>query len=133
MSLPKFKSPELEAQYLSRSPILQKICAEFCALSRELGIEPVVTRVLGRVQKESGVHPAGRAVDFRDDCQGADGKVRSLYGDDQAKSIVDRLNARYPRTDGKQVALHHKVDGSEYHFHIQVPPKEGIIHEKQSI
>lgn len=132
--LPEFKEPQMEEQYLTRDKLLQDICADFCDLSRELGIAPVVTRVCDAIEChadgacESGVHPQGRAVDFRDEHQLANGTAR-LYSDSQAQGICARLNFLYPRTDGKLVALSHRFDGGLLHFHLQIPPGKGVIHE----
>lgn len=111
----KFKEPHMEAQYRDRPEKLREICAYFVELSRQCGVEPVVTRVTDAVKGESGVHPQGRAVDFRDEF--ADGKY--LYKPTQVEWIVSQINDLYRRKDGKPTCLHHKVSGSRAHFHIQ--------------
>lgn len=112
---PQFKEPHLKEQYETRPPLLLQICADFCALARAFDIEPVVTRVTDPVAHESGVHPAGRAVDFRD-VHG----IMHNYSEAQIAAIVEHLNFKYKRTDGKPVIIHHAVEGSTKHFHIQI-------------
>ena len=111
----RFKEPHMQAQYLSRPSKLLEACRYFAELSEEIGIEPVVTRVTDKVPGESGVHPAGRAVDFRDEVGGS-----RLYTDEQVSSIVNAVNAKFPRDDGKLTCIHHSFNGGPLHFHIQI-------------
>lgn len=115
----RFKEESMREQFESRPALLKEICAEFCALSESFGVEPVVTRVTDPVPGESGVHPAGRAVDFRDEYSGLRGVFR-LYTDAQAEEIVRTINAKYPRKDGKLVCIHHCFNGGRLHFHLQI-------------
>lgn len=102
-------------QYLSRPVILKRICEDFDLLSAAFDIESIVTRVLDPVEGESGVHPAGRAVDFRDECDGS-----FLYTEKQVAAIVEFLNEKYPRSDWKKVCIHHSFNGGPAHFHLQI-------------
>lgn len=120
---PLFKYRELQFQYYARPELLKEICALFCKLSGDMGITPVVTRVTDPIECspgqpcESGVHPAGRGVDFRDEYLG-----KRLYTDVQADTIVSTLNEAYPRKDGKPTALHHRFAGTgALHIHLQSP------------
>jgi hypothetical protein len=111
----KFKEPHFESQYNSRPPKLRSACADFVELAEKMGIDAVVTRVTDPVSGESGVHPAGRACDFRDEY--APGKF--LFTSEQVKIILDFLNEHYPRKDGLKTAIHHCFCGGPFHFHIQ--------------
>jgi hypothetical protein len=112
----RFKEAHMQAQYFSRPTRLLDVCRYFAELSEEMGIEPVVTRVTDTVPGESGVHPAGRAVDFRDESGGS-----RLYTDEQAADIVKAINEKFPRDDGKPTCMHHGFQGGPLHFHIQIP------------
>lgn len=111
MSEITFKEPHLKDQYEARPKALKEVCEYFVQLSDVFGIPALVTRVTDRVEHESGVHPAGRAVDFRS----------RTFTDAQCKAIVNAINAKFPRIDGKLVAIHHCVDGGAWHYHFQIP------------
>jgi hypothetical protein len=121
----KFKQPKMEQEYLARPARLLEVCQYFEELSHGYGIEPVVTRVLDPVRGESGVHPQGRAVDFRNETRDADGNSHFLYGPEQSNEIVAKVSERFPRHDGKPTILHHSFNGAPWHFHLQVPVLEG--------
>lgn len=116
----KFKEPHMAVQYEKRHPRLKEVCRYFCELSMDFGVDPVVTRVTDTVEGESGVHPAGRAVDFRNEIRTEKGSV-FLYPTAVAQEFVAKINGKFPRSDGKVVCLHHSFNGAPYHFHIQVP------------
>lgn len=112
----KYKKSQYREQFLKRDVILKLICLDFASFSvRSFGITPVMTRVTDSVTVESGVHPQGRAVDFRDET--SDGK--RLYSDFQVETLVNFLNARYSRRGFYPTIYHH---GELKHFHIQTPP-----------
>ena len=110
-----FKTPILKVQFGLAPKRLQEISYVFERLSKEFNIEPVVTNVFDGVPGDSGVHEAQRAIDFRDQ-RGAG----FLYTPAQAKSIVDYINATYPRKDDKKTIIHHSFRGHPFHFHIQI-------------
>jgi hypothetical protein len=70
---------------------------------------------------ESGVHPAGRAVDLRDEHYGENNGRLRLFTDAQVGEITDVVNRRFPRDDGRGVIIHHAVSGSLLHWHCQIP------------
>jgi len=105
----------MEDQFLKLPFLLKDIAYEFCRLSATVGVDPVVTRVADPVDGESGVHPAYRAIDFRDER----GSVR-LYKPQDVMMINTELNKLYQRTDGYKVCLHHGFAGGPEHFHLQV-------------
>jgi len=116
----KFKKPHMKEQFDACPTKLLELCEAFNQLSLKEGIEPVVTRVTDPVEGESGVHLQHRAVDFRNEFH--DGKAkRWLYPIETVDHIVDTLNKKFPRKDGKPVALHHSFKNGAFHFHLQIP------------
>ncbi len=111
----RFKRDELQEEYYSRPEFLQQICTDFVRLSNDFGIIPVVTRVQGPVRGSSGVHEAGRAVDFRDEHSGT-----RLYSPGQRMLILEYLNLKYRRRDRFQTIIWHSFNGGPHHFHIQL-------------
>ncbi len=100
--------------------MLTVVAEYFDHLSAGMGIEAVITRVWNRYKGESGVHPAKRAIDFRDET--FDGPNHHfLYSPDQALEIVTEMNLKFPRHDGKLVCMHHSFQCGPYHFHVQIP------------
>jgi len=111
-----FKSPNMEKQLYNTPKELKRIAYDFEWLSKVFGVECVVTRVTDPVEGESGVHPDGRAVDFRDECGG-----NYLYSKEDREFIVSFLNIKYARKDGKKCVIWHSFNGAPHHFHIQIP------------
>lgn len=115
----KWKDAHLEAQFSEVPALLQTMARQFEVLSLTYGIEPVVTRIydpVGCVDGvcESGVHPAKRAIDFRDRHGGT-----RLYSDEQVKALCEVMNGCWARRDGKPTLIHHAFAGGEPHFHLQ--------------
>jgi hypothetical protein len=127
----KWKDPHLEKEFLELAPHFQDAAFMFEGLSRAYGVEPVVTRVYDPVGCiavgdhkvcESGVHPAKRAIDFRDSHGG-----KHLYSEEQKEELLDRMNSLYQRMDGKMTLIHHSFAGGEPHFHLQWPSDERVL------
>lgn len=119
----RFKTPEVENEFCVRE-LLCKIAREFAEYSLSLGVHAIMTRMLEDILGATGVHPDGRAVDFRDEyTQGS-----FLYTHEQREKLVTLFNSRYPRKDGKPTVLWHSFNGGPHHFHIQVP-KEMATYE----
>jgi len=113
----KFKEAKFEEQ-LKKTPIfLQNLVRELDLFTRMyFGIEITVTRVSDPLPGESGVHPEGRAVDLRDEHD-----HKFTFNQEQRDCIVNLINARYPRNDGKKTCIHHRAsETSVMHFHIQL-------------
>ncbi len=101
---------------LENAPILlQLIASDFEKISKEFGIDPVVTRVIEKIPGDSGVHGQLRAVDFRNFHM-----KKYLYTVRQALAISAFINGKYQRLDGFKVCKHHN-SGSGDHYHIQIP------------
>lgn len=117
----KFKQTHLEDQYNLLPNKLRDICEYFSYISiNQHGVMPVVTRILDKVAGESGVHQAYRAVDFRNQYF-VGNSPRFLYPMEVVEIIVDDINTKYPREDGKSVCMHHSFQGGPFHFHLQIP------------
>lgn len=111
----KLKDPSLESEWASAPVFLKEIMIDFDRISRRLGIDPVITRILQRIGGSSGVHEDGRALDVRDEYQG-----KHTYNQTQRDALVNYINARYPRNDGYLTCIHHGFQGGPEHFHIQI-------------
>lgn len=116
----KFKNELAESDYKILPAFLKKVCSSFERNSLWYGVEPIVTRVREAVAGDSGVHEAGRAVDFRSQHSLPDGTMGWLYTPQQCEDIVYQLNHMYARDDGKPTCMHHSFEGGPFHFHVQV-------------
>lgn len=115
----KFKTDSAKEQLGQSCAKLQEVVAYFEQLSLKEGIEPLCTRMWDAVCGDSGVHEAKRAADFRNETRlGTDSAF--LYSKESTKSIVDAMNQRYPRKDGKVTCMHHSFQGAPFHFHLQI-------------
>lgn len=110
------KTPQLSGELLQINPYLHRLVHEFAAISRAMGIEATLTRLLEDIPGATGVHPAGRGADFRDEFQG-----KFSYTLAQRNALLKHFNTKYRRKDGKNTLIWHRVTGSVYHFHLQVP------------
>lgn len=110
-----FKTPQVQKEFQEATLILQLLAEDFIKLSNHFNIVPVITRVLEDIPGATSVHPAGRAVDARDCYDGS-----FLYTPDQRIHIVEFINKKWYRNDGKPSIIWHKVPGSVEHFHMQV-------------
>jgi hypothetical protein len=111
-----FKEPRIYQEYLAAPEVLKWIIDDFIIHSTIFGVKAICTRILGKIDGDSGVHDDYRAADFR---QNHGGKI--LYSVDQELAIVKFINERYPRTDGKLACLCHSFNGGPKHFHLQLP------------
>ena len=115
-----FKNKIAELDYQVAPKALREICDTFEMFSLFFNIVPVITRVRESVECDSGVHEAGRGVDFRDQHVQTDLKIHYLYTPEQVDAITRGMNDKYPRSDGKPTCLHHSFKGGPAHFHIQL-------------
>jgi hypothetical protein len=127
MKLPRhieFKEERFIEQFHSRPILLQRLATLFIEESVRRGITPTITRITDRLVSgnESGVHAAGRAIDFRDFHKGV-----WLYPKDVRRTIVSEFNKHFQRRDGRVTLLHH--GGTSYHFHLQIPYDESTFIE----
>jgi hypothetical protein len=117
----QFKNDQAQSDYGIMPAKLKEICNFFETCVSFYYITPVVTRVREGVCGDSGVHEAGRGIDYRDQEVMSDGSSRSLFTADQVQAICQQVADAYPRDDGKSVILHHSFNGGPMHFHIQIP------------
>ena len=111
----KFKTPSLRTELECLPPLLRLIIEEFERASLEIAnVEPVVTRIFGRIDGDSGVHSQYRAIDFRDEYDG-----RFLYTKDQRETLIERIESKFPRGDKKPTIIWHSFKEAPYHFHVQ--------------
>lgn len=110
-----FKSNKVKDEFYEAPLLLQYISEDFIRKSIQFGIEPVVTRVLEKVVGSSGVHESYRAVDFRDEFMG-----KRLYEAHHVEELLNYINSKWYRNDGKPTLVHHSFNGNPYHFHLQM-------------
>ena len=116
----RFKSVNLQEEFWDDiSLALIRIARVFDWLSQEIaGVDVMVTRVRAKIQGSSGVHEAGRAIDFRDEFGG---RTLRLYSESEVDRLCNAINALFPRDDGFNTILHHSFRGGPKHFHLQIP------------
>ena len=113
----KFKEPKMILEFFQLHPIVRYMSTHFELLSLEyFKIDPVVTRILEKVDGESGVHQDKRAIDFRNESP----KGAFLYTADQVKFLVSEMNKKFPGEDKYPSCIHHSFNGGNHHFHLQV-------------
>lgn len=88
---------------------MDKFCIGLC------GQELIITRVKENITDSSGVHEDNRAFDARNEFDGG-----RLYNEEQTKKIVDYMNDKYKRYDGKPTCISHSFNGGPVHFHVQI-------------
>ena len=110
----KFKRLNLLDEYRLMPKKLSEMTELFESISMRFDIEPVVTRIMETIKGSSGVHEAGRAIDFRDEHAGV-----SLYTEDQREILLNEINAKYTRSDGRMTLIWHSFNGAPHHFHLQ--------------
>lgn len=108
------------ARELALSPtMLRKITLDFARKVQEKWKYPVIiTRIKGKIEGDSGVHAAYRAVDIRDEHNGT-----RIFNDDQVTHMLNYINKKYSRTDGKKTLMHHNLNNGPEHFHLQIRPE----------
>lgn len=121
MNVPKFKNERAEREYKLMPKRLREVAEYFEAICGFYYVTAVVTRVREGVCGDSGVHEAGRGIDYRDETTLPDGEKVRLFTGEQVAQICELINARFAREDGKVTILHHSFQGGPGHFHIQIP------------
>lgn len=113
----EFKSPEMQVQLVKSSIVLQLLVYDAESfITTHFKKQAIVTRVWDSFPGESGVHPDKRAIDLRDEHEG-----ERLFTDLEINSIINYLNGKWQRNDGKPTALHHSFQGGPLHLHLQIP------------
>lgn len=112
----KFKDEKLLAEF-SKAPILLSLMLQdadlFC--QENFDKELTVTRILGSIAGDSGVHADYRAIDCRDEYLG-----KRTFNESELKDLMGYINLRYYRNDGLLSVIHHSFQGMPYHLHFQI-------------
>jgi hypothetical protein len=130
----RFKEPHLEKQFLESSVVLQCIVKDFALFAKDqFQKEVVITRLWDKVAGESGVHTDKRACDIRDEYSGV-----YSFTTEQREKLLQFINEKWPRNDGKLTCIHHSFSGAPHHFHLQIPTltktyEKGEINNGKSI
>lgn len=112
----KFKEPHMYDQLRDSSVILQLMVDDFVNFAgMHFKKDCMITRVWDPVPGETGVHPDKRAVDIRQEHEG-----EKVFTDTEANALVNFLNGKWHRLDGRPTCLLHSFQGGPQHFHIQV-------------
>jgi len=122
----KFKRSHLAYEYEDMPELLTEMSELFEDISSGFDIEPIVTRVTEKIEGSSGVHEAGRAIDFRDEFKG-----KHLYSRHQREMLLTALNNTYARSDNRRTLIWHSFNGAPYHFHLQ-QASVGSVYELNS-
>lgn len=123
-----FKDLQAGQDWADASDFLKEIAGEFIDWSHGEGVVPTITRLKKAVDGDSGVHEAGRAIDFRDEFD----KGKFLYHRPARDAFIEKMNEKYKRVDGKPTVLWHSFQPHDeqgnpvgeplpHHFHIQIP------------
>ena len=126
----RFKKDSLEQEFKSRSQLLKDMAFYFEQLSLSVGVDPVVTRILEKIDGSSGVHEAGRAIDFRSHYRDHTGALKKLYSDQDVDRFLDLMNTKYKRNDGRKTMIHHSFNNGPLHFHLQSPSNIKVLPEE---
>lgn len=112
----KDDSEKLKHEYAQLPAMLQVMCEWFRGLCvAHFKKDPIITRIKEKIDGSSGVHEAGRAVDFRNQ-HGND----FMFSSEETRFLVSEMNRRFPRTDKKLTMIHHSFNNGPYHFHLQI-------------
>lgn len=112
----EFKEPHLKDEFRC-CPILLRIIVEDAReySLTQFGKDFTITRILGRIKGDSGVHGDYRAVDVRDEHMG----VR-VFTDREVDELLGYVNRKYARRDTFKTLIHHSFNGGPRHFHFQI-------------
>lgn len=97
---------------------------EFEKHSNKCGIDPMITRIYGRIPGDSGVHEQWRAIDFRDEFNGI-----FTYKAAHREYLLRVINRLFPRSDGLSTLIWHAFGEMPHHFHLQISASPDIYSE----
>lgn len=125
----QFKEVNLENEF-KQSPILLQIIAndfsDYCL--DHFNIVVMCTRIKEIVHGSSGVHEAGRAIDFRD--EHPTGNFR--FSDEQESEVCRYINQKYERNDGLPTIIFHSFCEGPKHVHLQIAESNMVYCKKES-
>jgi len=111
-----FKSEKLKEEFYSVPAMLQVMATHFEQLCvAYYKKEPVITRVREKVEGSSGVHEAGRGIDFR-----YEHGDEIFVSEHDAQFLVSEMNRKFTRTDSRKTMMLHSFNGGPKHFHLQL-------------
>lgn len=115
----KFKDQRCEDEYDQANFLLKRMADDFQFICySQFKIDPTITRVREAIDGSSGVHEAGRGIDFRDEHDGI-----FVFNSVQRTQIGNVINALYKRNDGKKTLIWHRFKNGPYHWHLQISDK----------
>ncbi len=85
------------------SSLLRTMVQFFDELSARCGVEATVRRVLEPPSGKPNIYQAGRGVDFEDEYKG-----KNKYTAAQRTYILEQVNKRFPRSDGRKTIEWHR-------------------------
>ena len=112
----KYKIKSLQDE-LNQAPLLLRIMLMDADLYCQTHFqkELTITRVLGKIQGDSGVHADYRAADARNELNGS-----WTFTLEQVDELLAHINKIYLRNDGFDSVIHHSFQGAPFHFHFQI-------------
>ncbi len=125
MDIHNFKDPASYQEYLKAPELLKWLIGDFENQSIAQGVFPFCTRILGKIEGDTGIHALYLAVDWRLEHEG-----RSIYTTNQKDAILGGINGKWPRNDGKLTIIVHSFQGGPKHFHMQLPPETKTLWRK---
>jgi hypothetical protein len=111
----KFKEQKLREHFWQVKPKLRLILChlDYCA-KNWLRKEITITSIIRPKTTDSGIHALKRAADVR---------TKKVFTKREIEKIMAYFNWHYqydPKRPNIKTFVYHKVEGSEFHFHIQV-------------
>lgn len=119
-----FKESHLQFELDQVPRFLYCIAQEFERQCMKMGQVATITRIFGKIEGDSGVHAAGRAIDFRDQV----GDV-FLFKQEQREYLLKTINRLFPRNDGHDTLIWHSFHDAPYHFHLQISADPGVYQD----
>lgn len=116
----EFKTERIKDQFYNNIHIflVMIVCDanEFCMANFNKTF--TITRCTDPVPGESGVHLIGRGVDARNEYADT-----FAFSKEESEILVEYINEKYKRYDGKLTVKLHSFNGGPEHFHFQLAPK----------
>jgi hypothetical protein len=109
-----FRDSRIESEFENAPLLLKMVAEDFCLLSNEYKITPVLIRV-HETTCGSPEHENGLAIDFRDEYTSG-----FTFSPGQQQRIIDVINDKYTRKDEKPTLQFQSSDGVPMHAHIEI-------------
>ncbi len=118
-----FKLDPLLEEFLHANTRIQTITCFVATLFAEHKHPMVVTCVRRTAAQQASLKAEGKTtatVSPHEDGRAVDIRLNDFPDKSKIKEMVETINRRYPRTDGRPTALAHG-EGGNFHLHLQVP------------